>query len=323
MATLTPNYNLSKPDASDQFDAFRQSYNDNMDIIDNNLGGGGGGGGHTIIDENGSTMPTETALQFTGNVSVSDDNVNGRTVVNILGGGGGGSVNDVLVNGVSVVDGNGDAQIVSYKEVTQAVYDALPSSKESDGVAYFIKDGHGSNSAVKESVIASVEQTLIASKNYAIGEQFFYQGTLYTATAAITSGGIITINGNCTESVDITTQMFNRIKTLWTNPYPTSSFAAQNVLLSSSDYDLLLFVHRANNGSTAPCNSLVIPKGQNGNFVVCGTSASGVIANDRRITYTDDTHISYADNYYCLSHNAASVSNTRNIPYKIYGIKLT
>lgn len=138
MATYTTNYNLEKPEASDQFGDFRTSYNSNMDIIDANLGGGSGG--HTIIDENGSTMPTETALQFTGNVSVTDDNVNGRTVVDILGGGGGGSVNDVLVNGVSVVDGNGDAQIVSYKEVTQAQYDALPSSKESDGVAYFIKD---------------------------------------------------------------------------------------------------------------------------------------------------------------------------------------
>lgn len=93
MATLTPNYNLSKPDANDQFDAFRQTYNDNMDIIDQNMGGGGGG-----------------------------------------------SVNDVLVNGVSVVDGNGDAQITSYKEVTQAQYDALPSTKESDGVLYCIKD---------------------------------------------------------------------------------------------------------------------------------------------------------------------------------------
>ena len=133
----TTNYNLKKPEDSDF--AKIEDINDNMDIIDLNMGGGGGGGGHTIIDENGSTMPTETAFQFTGNVSVSDDNVNGRTVVDILGGGGG-SVNDVLVNGVSVVDGNGDAQITSYKEVTQAEYDALPSSKESDGVAYFIKD---------------------------------------------------------------------------------------------------------------------------------------------------------------------------------------
>ena len=43
MATYTTNYNLSKPDASDQYSAFRQSYNQNMDIIDQNLGGGGGG----------------------------------------------------------------------------------------------------------------------------------------------------------------------------------------------------------------------------------------------------------------------------------------
>lgn len=43
MATYTTNYNLSKPDASDQFSAFRTSYNQNMDIIDQNLGGGGGG----------------------------------------------------------------------------------------------------------------------------------------------------------------------------------------------------------------------------------------------------------------------------------------
>jgi len=43
MATYTTNYNLSKPEASDAFSAFRQSYNDNMDIIDANLGGGGGG----------------------------------------------------------------------------------------------------------------------------------------------------------------------------------------------------------------------------------------------------------------------------------------
>ena len=39
MATYTPNYNLEKPDASDEFKDFRASYNDNMDIIDSNMGG--------------------------------------------------------------------------------------------------------------------------------------------------------------------------------------------------------------------------------------------------------------------------------------------
>lgn len=139
MAQYTPNFNLYEPDSTDDFADFRTEFNNNMDIIDQNLGGGGGSGGHTIIDENGSTMPTETALQFTGNVSISDDNVNGRTVVDILGGGSG-DVLDVEVNGVSVVDGNKVAKITSYKEVTQTQYDALPATKLTDGIAYFVKD---------------------------------------------------------------------------------------------------------------------------------------------------------------------------------------
>ena len=88
MSTLTPNYGLIVPEGTDTLEQVRTDYATNLNTIDANLGGGGGGGGHTIVDENGSTMPTETALQFTGNVSVSDDNVNGRTVVDILGGGG-------------------------------------------------------------------------------------------------------------------------------------------------------------------------------------------------------------------------------------------
>ena len=129
MATYTTNYNLEKPEASDQFGDFRTSYNSNMDIIDANLGGGGG------------DSVSWTQIQATGTkIAEIDINGNSTDVYAPTGGGGGGSVNDVLVNGVSVVDGNGDAQITSYKEVTQAQYDALPSTKESDGVAYFIKD---------------------------------------------------------------------------------------------------------------------------------------------------------------------------------------
>lgn len=84
MATYTPNLNLGKPEATDPFGNFRQLFNDNMDILDN--GGGGGSGGHTIVDENGSDMPAEGKLQFTGNVQVTDDNGNGKTVVNVSGG---------------------------------------------------------------------------------------------------------------------------------------------------------------------------------------------------------------------------------------------
>ena len=87
MSTLTPNYNLEKPEATDPFGDFRQLFNDNMDKIDQ-IGGGGGSGGHTIIDENGQSMTQRTGLEFTGNVQVTDDSVNDKTIVDILGGGG-------------------------------------------------------------------------------------------------------------------------------------------------------------------------------------------------------------------------------------------
>ena len=81
MATKTTNYHLSKPDASDPFSAFRQSYNDNMDIIDANLGGGGGGSVNDV-EVNGVsvvvggvaevTVPTQTSDLVNDSDFVSD-----------------------------------------------------------------------------------------------------------------------------------------------------------------------------------------------------------------------------------------------------------
>ena len=82
MATYTPNYNLYKPEGTDDFDDFLTEFGANMDTIDQNLGGGGGGG-HTIIDESGTTLPNESKLQFTDGLEAVDDNVNGKTVVSL------------------------------------------------------------------------------------------------------------------------------------------------------------------------------------------------------------------------------------------------
>ena len=41
MAQYTPNYGLSMPDTTDDFKDFRESYNENIETIDQNLGGGG------------------------------------------------------------------------------------------------------------------------------------------------------------------------------------------------------------------------------------------------------------------------------------------
>lgn len=122
MSTLTPNYELIVPEATDTVEQVRADYATNLNTIDANLGGGastlaglsdvnlssptngqllgynsvsqkwenvnggGGSGGHTIIDPIGQNMPSRTGLQFIG-ASVTDDPVNNKTVVTITGGG--------------------------------------------------------------------------------------------------------------------------------------------------------------------------------------------------------------------------------------------
>ena len=68
------------------------------------------------------------------------------------------------------------------------------------GTVYTIADG-------TEPLIAPVQETLVASKAYAVGEQFIYNGNLYKATAPIASGATITINGNCALADSIADQV--------------------------------------------------------------------------------------------------------------------
>lgn len=86
MATYTPNFNLSKPDLSDPFGDFRQSYNDNMDTIDLNLGGGGGSSTLGGLDDVDIQTPTD------GQALVYDANTQEWINAYISGGGGGGSI---------------------------------------------------------------------------------------------------------------------------------------------------------------------------------------------------------------------------------------
>lgn len=164
MSTYTTNYNLEKPEASDPFGDFRESYNDNLDIIDANLGGGGGGG-DTV---------SWTQIQASG-TKIAEIDINGTSQdVYAPSGGGGGDVEDVEVNGVSVVDGNNVAKITSYKEVTQAQYDALPATKLTDGIAYFIKDAPNnifSFSTNEEIVGTWITGKPVYQKTYNIGSK--------------------------------------------------------------------------------------------------------------------------------------------------------
>lgn len=145
------------------------------------------------------TDPTENFLSdFGANMDIIDQNLGG--------GGGSGNVDDVQVNGVSVLNTQTHvAEITSYKEVTQAQYDDLPSSKLTDGIAYFIKDGgggSGSGGSFLLMITAETGLTVTATKD----------GTTLTATEVstgvyeveVTSAGTWTISdGTNTETVDV------------------------------------------------------------------------------------------------------------------------
>ena len=72
-------------------------------------------------------------------------------------------------------------------------------------------DGHADNAQATannaQQMIAPIQTTLVALKDYAVGEQFVYNGLLYEVTAAVASGGTLTINGNCKLANSVTNQI--------------------------------------------------------------------------------------------------------------------
>lgn len=131
--------------------------------------GGGGGGSSTFagLDDvsfsnlqngqvpkyNSTTRKWENADESGGGGTVIDVEVDGVSVVDPQTGVANITmptpptipVEDVEVNGTSVVNAQNVAEIKSYKEITQAEYNALPASKTSDDILYCIKDSAGAD----------------------------------------------------------------------------------------------------------------------------------------------------------------------------------
>ena len=99
---------------------------------------------------------------------------------------------------------------------------------------------------------------------------------------------------------------------LWTNPSPTAAFAAQDITLSSSDYDFLLVITRyaANTGYIT--SSTIVPKGRD---VLLNYCLNNVVRN-RTMIYVSATKYSVGDGY---SNN--TTENSVVIPQYIYGFK--
>lgn len=82
--------------------------------------------------------------------------------------------------------------------MTQAQLDALNSGITAAGVTAI--GTNTSDIAATRNMIAGTETTTTASKSYAVGDYFIYNGKLYKATAAIAAEGTITPDTNCVEA---------------------------------------------------------------------------------------------------------------------------
>lgn len=79
------------------------------------------------------------------------------------------------------------------------------------------------NYKLNQTVIATRQANLTASKAYVVGEQFIYNNTLYEVTAAISKNAAITIGGNCKAADNITSQISNLAKQLTWNLIATKT----------------------------------------------------------------------------------------------------
>lgn len=91
---------------------------------------------------------------------------------------------------------------------------------------------------VAASVIATAEPTNISTHAYAIGDQFVYNGILYTATSAISVGATITPGTNCSISDTITEQIENAGKVTGVKGNAESIYRTGNVNISPADIGL-------------------------------------------------------------------------------------
>lgn len=108
---------------------------------------------------------------------------------------------------------------------------------------------------------------------------------------------------------------------LWSNPDPSSAFAAQRITLASSNYDLLCIIISQNVITTQNPHrrsiSNIVQKGQGTETEIIIYYQGSVLVRSRAFDYVDDTHLDVSDN----TQNGTT-NNSDNIPLAVYGIKL-
>lgn len=126
-----------------------------------------------------------------------------------------------------------------------------------------------------------------------------------------------------TNLVNAINEVFNREKgtILWTNPNPSVDFTAQNITLSSSDYDMYEVIFVPSLGTTQEQNAGRVKKGTGTRMSSAYTASDGVGCRMRTIDYVNDTTLTINDGYETKGTSPQSISNGVCIPLYIIGHK--
>lgn len=132
----------------------------------------------------------------------------------------------------------------------------------------------------------------------------------YPAEQVMLSDGVTSVE----DALDDIYTGLMRMTKLWENPDPTRAFDDGNIMLSSSDYDLLLVLPRYSKSST---NTVPAYIGKKGYINFADWSGQSMTAMYRSVSASGTT----------ATFSGASVNGTINndylIPTVIYGLKLT
>ena len=135
------------------------------------------------------------------------------------------------------------------------------------------------------------------------------------------------LNGNETHKApSVAAVNDKRLKKLWENNSPTSSFGTQNIELSSSDYDYLIWIYRFHTGDQNDIQkSQMCIKGSGVLMDIAwdyGVSGNYYAADYyRKATYTDTTHYAVGECSVKYNNTSSATGNNYAIPVVVLGGK--
>lgn len=109
---------------------------------------------------------------------------------------------------------------------------------------------------------------------------------------------------------------------LWTNPHPTSNFAAQSITLSSSNYDIyeVIYSSEASGSLSGVLNTSRSIKGYGTVLETINPAGSLTPIRVRNVNYVSDTSLSFSTGYSSNAYPLPS-DNSKCIPLYVIGYK--